>query len=82
MWFQVGIVEIALIAILLAVTVPLIAWRHHAARWAVLATLCGTVAAVITPADPASMVVFAAAFFGFFVAGMRFASRHTATVAA
>ena len=70
--FNVGVIELGMIFVACVAAASLACLRQPTWRWAVVGLACVTVAALVTPADPLSTIVFGVAFFLFFVGGTRF----------
>ena len=71
MWFSIGVGELCLVSALFFVAGLLALLRVPAWRWALVAGVSGTVAAIVTPADPASTILLGIVFGLFFVVGRR-----------
>jgi Sec-independent protein secretion pathway component TatC len=72
MWFSVSVMEVGMIIMAFIVAAVLARLRQRSWRWVTVGLACVVVASLITPADPASTIVFALAFLLFFLGGTRF----------
>ena len=72
MLFSVGIIELAVIGVLLIITAILAVFGHSGWRWGMVGVCCATAGALLSPADPYSIFIYGSVFFLFFLGGTRF----------
>jgi len=70
--FSLGAIELLLLAVLAIPVAILYARRHRHYRSGIAAVVCAALAALLTPADIVSMVLFLTAFAGMFLFGSRY----------
>lgn len=80
MWYSVGIGELCVVSALAVVAGILALLRFRAWRWALIGVVCGVVAAILSPADPISMILLGTVFFLFFAAGTRWRRKGVRTL--
>lgn len=79
--FSLGIIELLFMAVLAIPVALLYARRHRHYRAGIVVFVCAALAALLTPADIVSMVLFLAAFGGVFLFGSRYRLDPPSTIA-
>ena len=77
MWFSIGISELGVVVVVLLVAAVLAVLHRPVWRWVLVGCMCSFVAALLSPADPISMLLLGAVLFLFFLGGVRFQQRRS-----